>query len=110
MFNWKQLFNRNERQDSQQDSQQDEWAEYTEGSLDKFMKGSFMSQFANDCSQSMKAEGREDYDYYPAIKQEMSSILMDFGYPPLHAMEDAYSEREQLRMLEEFKVKYLNSK
>jgi len=106
MFNWKQLFNRNERQDSQQD----EWAEYTEGSLTKFMKGSFMSQFANDCSQSMKAEGREDHDYYPAIKQEMSSILMDFGYPPLYAMEDAYSEREQLRMLEEFKVKYLNSK
>ena len=38
----------------------------------------------------------------------MSSVLQEFGYPPLNAMEDAYSEKHQLEMLQEFKDKYLN--
>lgn len=106
MINWKQLFNKNERQNSSED----DWAEYTEPSLQEFMKSNFMQEFAEDCSQSLKNAGRSDYEDYSAIKQKMSSILMQFGYPPLDALEDAYEESRQLEIMQEFKRKYLNSK
>ena len=38
----------------------------------------------------------------------MSSVLEEFGYPPFSALEDAYSEEQQLKMLLEFKEKYLS--
>ena len=60
MVNWTQLFNRNERQDSSKD----EWAEYTEKSLQDFMKSEFMQSFAEDCSQMLKDEGNEFYESY----------------------------------------------
>ena len=52
MVNWTQLFNRNERQDSSKD----EWAEYTEKSLQDFMKSEFMQSFAEDCSQMLQSK------------------------------------------------------
>ena len=106
MINWKQMLNKNERQDASKDA----WAEYTEISLQEFMKSDFMQAFADDCSKSLKEAGRTDYEDYSAIKLEMSSILEEFGYPPLRALEDAYSEKRQLEILQEFKEKYLNSK
>ncbi|MEI4356089.1 hypothetical protein [Streptococcus suis] len=106
MVNWKQMFNRKERQDASQD----DWAEYTESSLQEFMKSDFMQDFADKCSNALKEAGREDFDDYSAIKLKMSLVLEEFGYPPLNAMEDAYSEKRQLEMLQEFKDKYLNSR
>jgi hypothetical protein len=106
MIDWKQMFNKKERQDASQD----DWAEYTESSLQEFMKSDFMQDFADDCSNAMKKSGRKDFDDYSAIKLEMSSILEEFGYPPLSALEDAYSEEQQLKMLLEFKDKYLSSR
>ena len=103
---WKEMFNKKERQDASKD----EWAEYTESSLQEFMKSDFMQGFADDCSNALKEVGRKDFDDYSAIKLEMSSVLQEFGYPPLDAMEDGYSEKRQLEMLQEFKEKYLNSK
>ena len=105
-MNWKKLFDKNERQDASQNV----WAEYTESSLQEFMKSDFMQDFASECSNALKKAGRKDFDDYSAIKLEMSSVLKEFGYPPLDAMEDAYSEERQLEMLQEFKDKYLNSK
>ena len=67
MVNWTQLFNRNERQDSSKD----EWAEYTEKSLQDFMKSEFMQSFAEDCSQMLKDEGNEFYESYDTIKAKM---------------------------------------
>ncbi|HFU3941185.1 TPA: hypothetical protein ACGO2Z_002341 [Streptococcus suis] len=106
MVNWKRMFNLKERQDASKD----EWAEYTDPSLQEFMKSDFMQDFADDCSKSLKEAGRTDYEDYSAIKLKMSSILTDFGYPPLDALEDAYSAKRQLEILQEFKEKYLNSK
>ena len=103
---WKEMFDKNERQDASQDV----WAEYTESSLQEFMKSDFMQDFADECSNALKKAGRKDFDDYSAIKLKMSSVLQEFGYPPLNAMEDAYSEKHQLEMLQEFKDKYLNSK
>ena len=105
MVDWKQMFNRNERQDAS-----DEWAEYIDPNLQEFMTSDFMQEFADDCSKSLKEAGRTDYEDYSAIKLEMSSILEKFGYPPLRALEDAYSVKRQLEILQEFKEKYLNSK
>jgi hypothetical protein len=106
MNNWKHLFNTNERQNASKD----DWAEYTEISLQEFMKSDFMQDFANDCSKALEQEGREDCEDYSAIKLKMSSILEQFGYPSLRAMEDSYSEKLQLETLQEFKERYLDSK
>lgn len=106
MVNWKQMFAKKERLDALKDS----WAEYTETSLQEFMTSDFMQRFADDCSNSLKAAGRKDYDDYSAIKREMSLVLGKFGYPPFDVMEDAYSEKSQLQVLQEFKEKYLNSR
>lgn len=106
MINWKQLFNNNERQDSSKD----EWAEYTEKSLQDFMKSEFMQSFAEDCSQMLKDEGNEFYESYDTIKAKMNSVLTDFGYLPLNVYEDAYSEEKQLKALLQFKDEYLASK
>lgn len=105
-MNWKQMFDKNERQDASQDV----WAEYTESSLQEFMKSDFMQDFADECSNALKESGRKDFDDYSAIKLEMSSVLKEFGYPPLDAMEDTYSEERQLEMLLEFKEQYLKSR
>lgn len=99
------MFNAKERQEAS-----DEWAEYIDPNLKEFMTSDFMQEFADDCSKSLKEAGRTDYEDYSAIKLEMSSILEKFGYPPLRALEDAYSEKRQLEILQEFKKKYLNSK
>ena len=104
MINWKQMFNAKERQDASED----EWSEYTDITLQKFMTSDFMQAFADDCSNAMKKSGRKDFDDYSAIKLEMSSVLEEFGYPPFSALEDAYSEEQQLKMLLEFKEKYLS--
>lgn len=109
MLNWKQCFLKYERQDALKD----EWAEYTDANLLGFMTSDFMQVFAKDCSNNMKKSGREfydEYDEYLAIKREMSSILEEFGYLPFSALEDAYSEEQQLKMLVEFKEKYLSSR
>ena len=106
MINWKRLFNNNERQDSSKD----EWAEYTEKSLQDFMKSEFMQSFAEDCSQMLKDEGDEFYESYDTIKAKMNSVLTDFGYLPLNVYEYAYSEEEQLKALLQFKDEYLASK
>lgn len=106
MINWKRLFNNNERQDSSKD----EWAEYTEKSLQDFMKSEFMQSFAEDCSQMLKDEGDEFYESYDTIKAKMNSVLTDFGYLPLNVYEDAYSEEEQLKAFLQFKDEYLASK
>ena len=90
MINWKQMFNAKERQNASED----EWSEYTDITLQKFMTSDFMQAFADDS----------------AIKREMGSILEEFGYPPFSALEDAYSEEQQLKMLLEFKEKYLSSR
>lgn len=108
MVNWKQMFNRNERQDAS-----DEWSEYIDPNLQEFMKSDFMQEFADDCSKSLKEAGREfynEYDEHLAIKHEMSSVLEKFGYPSFSVLEDAYSEKRQLELLQEFKKEYLNSK
>lgn len=106
MIDWKRLFNTYERLDDSKDI----WAEYTDANLQQFMTSDFMQEFANDCSKALKEAGREDYDDYYAIKQEMSSVLEEFGYPSFSVMEDAYSEERQLKALQEFKEKYLSSK
>lgn len=106
MINWKQMFNAKERQNASED----EWAEYTDINLQKFMTSGFMEVFAKDCSNAIKESGRKGFDDYSAIKLEMSSVLEEFGYPPFSALEDAYSEEQQLKMLLEFKEKYLSSK
>ena len=106
MVNWKQLFNSNERQDSSKD----DWAEYTEKDLQEFRKSEFMQKFAEDCSEMLKEEGNEFYGSYDTIKAKMNSVLTDFGYLPLNVYEDAFSEKEQLKALLEFKDKYLASK
>ncbi|ABJ67106.1 hypothetical protein [Streptococcus thermophilus] len=106
MVNWTQLFNRNERQDSSKD----EWAEYTEKSLQDFMKSEFMQSFAEDCSQMLKDEGNEFYESYDTIKAKMNSVLTDFGYMSLEVYEDAFSEEKQLEDLLKFKAEYLASK
>ncbi|MCJ0537830.1 hypothetical protein [Enterococcus cecorum] len=106
MINWKELFRSRERFDAKKD----EWAEYTESSLQEFMTSDFMQDFANDCSNALKDEGNEFYNDYSMIKRKMDLVLDEFGYPSLHVMEDSYSEQKQLKMLQEFKSKYLNSK
>ena len=106
MINWKQMFNAKERQNASED----EWSEYTDITLQKFMTSDFMQAFADDCSNAMKKSGRKDFDDYSEIKREMGSILEEFGYPPFSALEDAYSEEQQLKMLLEFKEKYLSSR
>lgn len=109
MLNWEQCFLKYERQDVLKD----EWAEYTDASLLRFMTSDFMQVFANECNNNIKKSGRKfynEYDEYLAIKREMSSILEEFGYPPFSALEDAYSEEQQLKMLVEFKEKYLSSR
>ena len=47
---WKEMFDKNERQDASQDV----WAEYTESSLQEFMKSDFMQDFADECSNALK--------------------------------------------------------
>lgn len=74
------------------------------------MKSDFMQKFAEDCANTLKEAGRPDYNDYSAIKDQMGKVLMEYNYPPLDAMEDAYEEDEQLRILQEFKQKYLSSK
>lgn len=108
MINWKELFRSRERFDAKKD----EWAEYTESSLQEFMTSDFMQDFAKDCSNALALndDGNEFYNDYSTIKQKMDSVLNEFGYPSLRVMEDSYSEQEQLKMLQEFKSKYLNSK
>ena len=44
------MFDKNERQDASQDV----WAEYTESSLQEFMKSDFMQDFADECSNALK--------------------------------------------------------
>lgn len=105
MLNWRQSFNKNERQNPS-----DSWAEYTGTSLKDFMKSDFMQKFAEDCVNTLKEAGRPDYNDYDAIKVQMGKVLMEYNYPPLDAMEDAYEEDEQLRMLQEFKQKYQSPK
>jgi hypothetical protein len=105
MVNWRQLFNKNARQNPS-----DSWAEYTGTSLKGFMKSDFMQKFAEDCANTLKEAGRPDYNDYDAIKVQMGKVLMEYNYPPLDAMEDAYEEDEQLRMLQEFKQKYQSPK
>lgn len=105
MVNWKRLFNKNSRQNPS-----DSWAEYTGTSLKDFMKSDFMQKFAEDSANTLKEAGRPDYNDYSAIKDQMGKVLMEYNYPPLDAMEDAYEEDEQLRILQEFKQKYLSSK
>ena len=96
------MFNAKERQNASED----EWSEYTDITLQKFMTSDFMQAFAD----ARKKSGRKDFDDYSAIKREMGSILEEFGYPPFSALEDAYSEEQQLKMLLEFKEKYLSSR
>lgn len=103
MVLFKNLFDKNERQNVL-----DDWSEYKTSTLQEFMKGEFMQMFAEDCSEILKSKGRSDYEDYTAIKGQMSEILQKFGYWPLSAMEDAKSESEQLVILQKFAQKYIS--
>ncbi len=106
MIDWIRLFKTYERLDASKDS----WAEYNDANLQQFMMSDFMQEFANDCSEILKNSGREDYEDYFAVKLQMSSVLRDFDYLSLDAMEDVYSAEYQLEKLQEFREEYLNSK
>ena len=69
-----------------------------------------MQAFADDCSNAMKKSGRKDFDDYSAIKREMGSILEEFRLSAILGFRRCLFEEQQLKMLLEFKEKYLSSR
>ena len=77
--------------------------QYTDITLQKFMTSDFMQAFADDCSNAMKNLVEKILMIIQRLNFEMSSVLEEFGYPPFSALEDAYSEEQQLKNVTRFK-------